>query len=182
MDALPVGAESQILERKSMLAELHGVPKGALQTVFGRALGRRIWLEGRRSSPPAQAARTEEADAGQHPTPFGPTDTEIVHGMIGYLSRRAGEELRQERRQAKTVGLRLVYGGGARMHRLRLAKPTSDEQEIAAATLELFRRAGLPSGVALESVDLTATSIEAESVRDEAAALDCLLGGSRAWT
>jgi nucleotidyltransferase/DNA polymerase involved in DNA repair len=166
-----------------MVRELQGVPKTALQTVFGKALGQRIWLQARRT-PPLPAETAPVSGAGPHLTPFGPSDGEIVQGMIGYLSRRAGETLRLEQRQAKTIGLRLVYAdGAARMYRLRLARPSSDAREIAAAASELFQRCERRADAPLESIDLTASSVQAEAVRDEEAApLDCVLAGSQAWT
>jgi hypothetical protein len=56
-----------------MVGELSGVPRPALQTVFGKHLGRRIWAQGHRSA----AA--------------GVADEEIIGGMIEYVSKRAGE-------------------------------------------------------------------------------------------
>src|ERR1700690_121371 len=119
---------------RGMVGELSGVPRPALQTVFGKDLGRRIWAQGR----PTTAA--------------GIADEEIIGGMIEYVSRRAGEALRRNGRQARAIGLGLEYADGvATLHRMRLARPTSDAGELLAAAMELFGQAEA-RGVAVKSL------------------------------
>jgi hypothetical protein len=133
-----------------MVGELSGVPKAVLQTVFGKALGRRIWQRARRQ-PGAQIA-----------------DLEIVGGMLEYVSQRAGETLGEHARQARAIGLRIVYADGdSRFDRMRLARPTNHGPEIGAAAMELFRQSG-GRNVRAESVELTVTSVETEAVRRRA--------------
>jgi len=136
-----------------MVDQLGGVPRPALQTVFGKALGRRIWERARQL-------------AGS-----GVVDEEIVGGMIEYVSRRGGEALRKNGRQARAIGLRLEYADGvATLHRMRLTRPTSDAGEFLAAGMELLGRAEA-RGVAVESVDLKVTSVRAEAVTERTGGL-----------
>jgi nucleotidyltransferase/DNA polymerase involved in DNA repair len=91
-------------------------------------------------------------------------DAEIVAGMIEYLGSRAGETLGQRGRQAKAIGLRMVYADGvSRIGRMRLARPTNDGQELTAAAMSLFGGSE-ERGVAVERVDLTVTSVQTECV------------------
>jgi hypothetical protein len=143
-----------------MAGELSGVPKAVLQTVFGRALGSRIWQRARRL-PGAQIA-----------------DAEIVGGMIEYVSQRAGETLGAHARQAKAIGLGIIYVDGvSRFDRMRLARPTNEGSEIGAAALELCRQSG-GRNVEVESVELTVTSIEIETVRRRADGLEYEMAGA----
>jgi hypothetical protein len=142
-----------------MVEELGGVPRPALQTVFGKELGRRIW------------------ERARHFADCGVADEEILGGMIEYVSRRAGEALLKNGRQAKAIGLRLEYADGvATLHRIRLARPTSDGREILAAAMELFGGAEA-RGVMVESVDLKVTSVETEAVSERAGGWDCAMVG-----
>jgi impB/mucB/samB family protein len=171
-----------------MSAGLSGVPKPALQTVFGKALGRRIWRQGRGGGTKAtrEASTVKAAASRRAPryarirsglraclgwmrsdsaTTMRPvTDSEIVAGMIEYLASQAGETLGRKGRQAKAIGLRIVYADGvSRIERTRLARPTNDGPEIHLAAMALF--AGSEErGVAVASVNLTATSVQAECV------------------
>src|SRR6266436_4535789 len=49
-------APAENARKDRIVRELNGVPKGALRTVFGKVLGRRIWEQVRRPSPPASAS------------------------------------------------------------------------------------------------------------------------------
>jgi hypothetical protein len=61
-----------------MAARLQGVAKPMLQTVFGKALGLRIWAQARlESAHPADSPAKQVADS------------EISTGMVNYVSRRA---------------------------------------------------------------------------------------------
>jgi hypothetical protein len=139
---------------RGMVDELSDVPRPTLQTVFGQDLGRRIWAQGR------------------HKTAAGIDDAEIIGGMIEYVSRRAGEALRKNGRQARAIGLRLQYADEvATLHRMRLARPTCDSGELLAAGMELLGRAEA-RGVAVESVDLKVTSVQTELVRERTSGWD----------
>jgi len=106
-------------------------------------------------------------------------NAEILSGMIEYLSRRAGETLKENRRQARFATLTLCYDDGMReIGSVRLARPTANPPEICEAVSELFRsfEAG---NAALESINLTTSSIEVESVVEVAPDLNCALAGAR---
>jgi impB/mucB/samB family protein len=62
----------------------------------------------------------------------------------------------------------LEYADGATtLHRMRLARPTSDAGELLAAAMELFGQAEA-RGVAVESLDLKVTSVQAEVATERA--------------
>jgi hypothetical protein len=184
-----------------MIADLSGVPKPALQTVFGKTLGQRIWRQSRSggmqaaleaSTAKAAASRRTpryarlgsglrrclewmRSDAG---TAANVTDTEIVAGMIEYLASQAGEALGQQVRQAKAIGLRIVYADGvSRMERTRLARPTNRGPELRAAATALLARSE-QRGVAVESVNLTATSVQVERVTERSEGLEHAMAGA----
>ena len=173
-----------------MVGELSGVPRAVLQTVFGKALGRRIWQRARclgqlsmeSQAMPAGSESLRQAErrrpAGTESSAGTIDDTEIVGGMIEYVSRRAGETLGERARQANAIGLRIVYADGvSRFDRMRLARPTNEGPEIGAAAMELFRQ---PEGrnVGVESVELTVTSVVTEAVGRRADGLEYALAGA----
>jgi hypothetical protein len=150
--AAELGGAGKVGYGNGLADELEGVPRPALQTVFGKELGRQIWEGARR-------------------TGSAVVDEEIVGGMIAYVSRRAGEALRANGRQAKAIGLRVEYMDGvATLHRMRLARPTADAAELLETAMELF---GRPEArcVAVASVKLSVTSVHAEAVTEGAGAL-----------
>ena len=150
--AADMDAPTVVGRRDGLLDELAGVPRPALQTVFGKDLGRRVWENARRAGSAV-------------------ADEEIVGGMIAHMSRRAGETLRANGRKAKAIGLRLVYADGvAMLRRMRLARPTSDAGELLAAGMELLGQAETRCA-AVASVKLKVTSVHAEAVTEGAAGL-----------
>jgi hypothetical protein len=150
--AAELGAPAEVGYGDGLVDDLGGVPRPALQTVFGKELGRRIWENARRAGSAVP-------------------DEEIVGGMIAYVTRRAGEALRANGRQAKAIGLRVEYADGvANLHRVRLARPTSDGVELREAALELFGRAEA-RGATVVSVKLNVTSVHAEVVSERAGGL-----------
>jgi len=158
-----------------LAAEFANVPKPALRTVFGKHLGRRIW----------ELARGAEVQGGQSWQPHTPpaatelANAEILRGMIGYLSRRGAETLEQNQRQASAVTLTLAYVDGfQKVARARLARPTTDPLEICESAIVLFRTFA-PRNVALESLNLTTSTLQAESVAEVAADLSCALAGAQ---
>ena len=156
----------------AMVVDLRGVPRPMLQTVFGRLLGRRIWEQARQ--PADHRLGSQMAREGRS-TPLSTnavSDAEIVGGMTEYVSRRAAETLDKSGRQAKAIGLRIVYVDGvSRIDRMRLARPTNQEQQLSAAAMELFRRSEARD-VAVEAVHLTVTSVQAERVTEPMTGLD----------
>jgi len=142
------------LQAGGLLGKLLGVPKPVLRTVFGKALGVKIWEQGRQ--------RAAESGIGQHGHAAPVGDGEIVSGMMDYVSRRAGETLRDRGQQAKAIAVRTVYSDGIlRMARTRLPRPTNDAQEIAAAAMELFARSHAYNAT-VEAVHLMVTSVDPE--------------------
>ena len=179
-----------------LAGKLAGVPMPVLRTVFGKQLGRRIWERTRRPRP-QQASAVDSTLTGSRPAGSGVDSTrvenpvvrkrmatelvnaEILRGMIEYLSHRAGETLELNRRQAQSATLTLCYDNGTReIGSVRLARPTADPSEICEAVSELFRtfEAG---DAALESINLTTSSVEVESVVEVAPDLSCALAGAR---
>jgi hypothetical protein len=131
-----------------MTARLQGVAKPMLQTVFGKALGLRIWQQARRECAHPAVSPTNQV-----------ADSEITTGMVNYVSLRAAGTLRQCSRRAKAIRLTVTYENGeSRAARIRLATPTSEINELAEAATELLHR--LPvRGV--QSIDLAVTIVEA---------------------
>ena len=141
-----------------MTAHLQGVAKPMLQTVFGKALGVRIW----------EQARGECAHPADNPI-NRVADSEISTGMVNYVSLRAAGTLRECRRQAKAIRLTVTYENGeSRAARMRLATPTSEINELAEAATELLRRLPVPG---VQSVDLAVTAVEAAVVQEQTPAL-----------
>jgi len=130
-----------------MTARLQGVAKPMLQTVFGKALGLRIW----------EQARGECAHPADSPT-NQVADSEISTGMVNYVSLRAAGTLRECRRQAMAILLTLTYENGeSRAAQMRLATPTNEINELAEAATELLYRLSVRG---VQSVDLAVTTIE----------------------
>jgi impB/mucB/samB family C-terminal domain len=131
-----------------MTARLQGVAKPMLQTVFGKALGLRIWQQARRECAHPAVSPTNQV-----------ADSEISTGMVNYVSLRAVDTLRERSRQAKAIRLTVTYDNGESCAaQMRLATPTSEINELAEAATELLHR--LPvRGV--QSIDLAVTIVEA---------------------
>jgi hypothetical protein len=150
--ARPVGDGFRIAE------ELRGVPAGALQRVFGRDLGRRLWRQLR-----GGAADFTAGSVGRI------SDAEIAFGMVGYLCDRAASTLRERQRLATGVTMTVLYADGeSKVSSGRLAKPTDAAGEIDALARQLLHE--LPSD-GVQSVNLTFSSIEVEVVRERALAI-----------
>src|SRR5580658_10494453 len=87
--------------RDGLHEELRDVPRPALQTIFGKSLGHRIW----------QQARAKAASAGtSHLDRVA--DGEISAGMVVYLSRQTSEALIESGRQAKSLSMTITYTDG----------------------------------------------------------------------
>jgi hypothetical protein len=161
---------------RSLLREFYGVPKAALQTVFGKGLGGRIWLQARHGL----GSRTDLPTVAKIASAEAATvsDGEIVAGMIAYVSRRAGEALVRNRRQAREIGLRLIYTDGrVSASRSRLLQATSDPQQLQTAAMTLFRRLQA-RGIAVAAVELGVSSCQTEAVLARPDGLDCVLAAA----
>jgi impB/mucB/samB family C-terminal domain len=141
-----------------MAARLQGVPKPMLRTVFGKALGLRIW----------EQARRERAHPADSPT-NQVADFEISTGMVKYLSLRAAGALRECSRQARAIRLTVTYENGeSRAARMRLATPTNEINELAEAATKLLHRLPLRG---VQSVGLGVTALEAAAIQEQTPAL-----------
>jgi hypothetical protein len=79
--------------------------------------------------------------------------------MVGYVSLRAADTLRECSRQAKAIRLTVTYENGESCTaQLRLATPTSEINELAEAATELLHRLSVRG---VQSVDLAVTTVEA---------------------
>jgi nucleotidyltransferase/DNA polymerase involved in DNA repair len=146
---------------ESMIQELAGVPRAALRRVFGKALGQRIWEEAREVARSGDGSHRGPSSRAASDASNGVGDAEIVEGMISHLAREAEQTLRNRKRQAAAIALRLTYGNDeARLSRSNLARPSNDASEIAAAAMDLWLQEGRRSPV--EAVQLLITSILTE--------------------
>jgi hypothetical protein len=137
-----------------MAARLQGVAKPMLQTVFGKALGLRIW----------EQARWECMHPADNPT-NQVADSEISTGMVNYVSLRASGTLRECSRQVKAIRLTVTYDNGeSRAARMRLTTPTSEINELAEAATELLHRLPIRG---VQSIDLAVTTAEAAAIQEQ---------------
>jgi impB/mucB/samB family protein len=142
--------------RHCMINDLRGVPKPALQTVFGRMLGRRIWSQ-----------RGGEGSKGTANVEVPVPNAEISAGMVQYLGRQAAEALRQHGRLAKAIGLTITFAGGESMlSRTRFPLPTDDVGEITEAATKLLLNQLPTRATSVASVKLTVTSVETVPIRE----------------
>jgi impB/mucB/samB family C-terminal domain len=140
------------------LAEkLQHVPRPALQTIFGKSLGRRIWEQARAKAAPALTPPMECVG-----------DAEISVGMVAYLSSQAADALRQSGRHAIGLSMTITYTDGeTRLTRARLARPTNEGDEIAKAAVDLWNQISVRA-VALASIRLAVSGVELASDREPA--------------
>lgn len=150
--ARPVG------DRFRMAEDLRGVPKAALQSVFGKLVGQRIWHQAR--PVPVTAASTPEARPKV-------ADAEITAGLVEYVSQQAADTLRQRCRQAKEITLTATYEDGrSTSTRVSLARPAHNAAEIAAAAKQALRQ--LPArSTTMKSMALAVTAIGIDSTAPE---------------
>jgi len=150
------------------IGQLRRVPKAALRTAFGEAVGLQIWerargLDGRevlRPSTPKSVSRETTIEGGT-------IDTEFLSGLIEYLTERIGSTLREYGKQARTIGLRLRYVDHFSAHQaVRLSKPTNGERELLAAAKELFGKLFMRR-VAVRLAGVSVTNLEAGHQQNE---------------
>jgi hypothetical protein len=140
-----------------MVDGLRGVPKPALQTVFGKGLGHRIW----------QQIRVRRTSAKPNPAqaPARVANRDIAAGMVKYVSEQAAKSLQAHARLAKAIGLRLTYANGrCIMERVHLRCATNRRENIVEAATTLLGT--FPAGnMSIVSIDLTMTTVEAIVLR-----------------
>ncbi len=145
-----------------MAHDLRGVPKSALQIVFGKMLGRRIWDQSRVQTGSAAPRR------GSHQV----ADADISVALVQYISRRAADTLRRNARRAKAIGLKVSYEDGESIWtRASLARPCNEAAAIMAAATAILRQ--LPASVAaVKSLSLTVVTVEVQTIREQATLFD----------
>ncbi len=150
------------------IGQLRQIPRPALEAAFGEAAGRQIWerargLDGREVVMPA----TPKSVSRETTVEGGTIDTEFLGGLIEYLSERIGSTLRDYKRQARTIGLRLRYVDSFSAHQtVRLARPTNDERELLAAAKELFGKL-FTRRVAVRLAGVSVTNLEPDRRQHE---------------
>ena len=138
-----------------MAEELRDVPRPALQTVFGKVLGSRIWEQTRAQAAPSVSPTTNQV-----------ADAEISAGMLEYVCKQAAGTLHARGRQAKAIELTVTYTDGeSRLVRTRLARPTEEENELAEAATKLLSRL---SSNGTRSIDLKVATVELAAVPERA--------------
>ena len=150
-----------------MAQDLEGVPKPALQTIFGKSLGRRIWQQTRTTATARPMPKDRVADA------------EISTGMLAYAASQAADALRKSGRQAKAVNVTITFTDGqASSARTPLANPTNDSNEIIEAAISLLSRIGIRD-VAQASIRLGISSVESSGLQGTEKPVGCRLSMSQ---
>jgi len=150
------------------IGQLRQVPRQALEAAFGEAIGGQIWerargLDGREVMMPA----TPKSVSRETTIEGGTIDTEFLGGLIEYLCERIGSTLREYRKQARTIGLRVRYVDSFSEHQtVRLTRPTNDERELLAAAMELFGKL-FTRRVAVRLVGVSVTNLEPDRRQNE---------------
>ena len=149
------------------IGELRQVPRAALESTFGDVMGGQIWqkargLDGRK----AMLTSTPESVWRETTIEGGTMDTEFLGGLIEYLSERIGLTLRECKRQARTIGLRIRYVDHFSAHQTtRLTRPSNDDRELRAEAKELFAQL-FARHVAVQMVGVNVTNLEAACWQD----------------
>jgi nucleotidyltransferase/DNA polymerase involved in DNA repair len=149
-----------------MVGEFVGVPRPALEAVFGRTLGRRIWEHNRKVTSRKGEVSPGAAEALAAASAAVIAGPEIAHGIIKHLSQRAADTLRQNGRKARCITLELTYADGtSKMERLHLGAPTDEPRELMAASEELIVK--MPLNTAVQSMSVHVSSVAARSLGKE---------------
>ena len=94
-------------------------------------------------------------------------DMEFLGGLIEYLSERIGATLRDYRKQARTVGVRLRYVDQYAGHQtMRLRQATNDERELLAAGKEIFEKL-FTRRVAIHHIGVSVSNFDADRRQNE---------------
>jgi DNA polymerase-4 len=145
------------------IGQLRRIPKPVLAEAFGEKIGEQIWertrgLDGRESAPASASAcvlRETRIEGGT-------VDCEVLDGLLKYLSERIGTALREQGRQAGTMGVRVSYVDHSfAQQSIRLAYPTNDEHEMLVAAKELFAKI-VTRGAMVRQVGVSVANLESE--------------------
>jgi DNA polymerase-4 len=97
----------------------------------------------------------------------GTVDCEVLGGLLEYLSERIGAALREQGKQAGSIGVRVRYvDQSSAQQTIRLVRPTNDEGELLATAKELFAKA-VARGVAVRQVGVSVANLESERREQE---------------
>ena len=150
----------------TMIGQVRRIPKPVLVAAFGAEMGQQIWtaargLDERKSSLPSVCVLRETRIEG------GTVDCEVLGGLLEYLSERIGAALREQGKQAGSIGVRVRYvDQSSAQQTIRLARPTNDEGELLATAKELFAKA-VARGVAVRQVGVSVANLESERREQE---------------
>jgi len=143
---------------RRMAEAMQGVPKPALQTIFGKCLGGRLW---------------DQAQSRVGPHPMGVSDSEISAGMLAYVSGQAADALRSAGRQATGIAINITYTNGeTKLARTPLAWATNAAGDIADAATKLLRQVAAHDAT-IAAIRLSMTTIECLAVRETSNDVAC---------
>jgi DNA polymerase-4 len=147
------------------IGALRRIPRKVLAAAFGDE-GRQIWaaargLDERQSSLPSACVLRETSIA------VGTVDREVLGGLLEYLSERIGAALREQGKQAGSIGVRVRYvDQSSARQTIRLVCPTNDARELLVAARELFAKLAA-RGVAVGQVGASVANLADERRPDE---------------
>lgn len=150
----------------TMIGALRRIPRPVLAAAFGDENGKQIWtasrgLDERKSSLPS-ACILRETSIG-----VGTVDREVLGGLLEYLSERIGAALREQGKQAGSIGVRVRYvDQSSARQTIRLVCPTNDARELLVAARELFSKV-VARGVAVGQVGVSVANLADERRQDE---------------
>jgi DNA polymerase IV len=141
------------------IGQLRRIPKPVLAAAFGDETGEQIWERARgldrRQSPLTSASVSRETTIED-----GSVDRELLSGLLEYLSERIGATLREQGKQARTIGVRVRYvDHSSAQQTTRLVCLTNDERDLLAAAKELLAKV-VTRGVAVRQVGLSVANLD----------------------
>ena len=145
----------------TMIGQVRRIPKPVLVAAFGEEVGKQIWtaargLDERKLSLPSVSVLRETRIEG------ATVDCEVLGGLLEYLSERIGAVLREQGKQAGSIGVRVRYVDQfSTQQTIRLARSTDDEGELLATAKKLFAKA-VARGVAVRQVGVIVANLESE--------------------
>jgi DNA polymerase-4 len=148
------------------IGQLCRIPKPVLMAAFGEEIGKQIWERARgidgRESPGVSASLSRETSIEG-----GTTDSELLGGLLEYLSERVGTTLRECGKRAGTIGVRvLCVDHSCAQQTVRLARPTNAKHELLVAAKQLLAKA-VARGVAVRQVRVSVTNLDAGRRQNE---------------
>jgi DNA polymerase-4 len=158
----------------TMIGALRRIPRPVLAAAFGDENGKQIWtaargLDERKSSLPSACVLRETR------IEVGTLDREVLGGVLEYLSERIGATLREQGKQAGSIGVRVRYvDQSSAQQTIRLVCSTNDARELRLAARELFAKV-VARGVAVGQVGVSVANLD-DGRRDEILHLEASRG------